>query len=91
MSVLGRCDPGRNCSIRECHENATSFCDKCGEAACDLHEKMMSSGMMEGMIHRTNEGYFKTGRGLTEGPMMVQLAQEEMKKEKEERRRRKRR
>lgn len=28
----------------------------------------MSSGMVEGMTQRTNEGYFKTGRGLTGRP-----------------------
>jgi hypothetical protein len=58
----------RNCSIKECQAKATSFCNKCGEAACDQHEEMMSSGMVEGMTQRTNEGYFKTGRGLTGRP-----------------------
>jgi hypothetical protein len=36
----------------------------------------MSSGMMEGLIHQTNESHFKTGRRLTEGPLMVQLGQD---------------
>ena len=89
MYKLCGCDSGRDCRIRGCHENAISFCNKCGEAACEEHEDMMSSGMMEGMIHQTNEGYFKTSRGLTEGPLMVQLAQEEMKRRRQEEMRRK--
>jgi hypothetical protein len=48
-----------------------SFCNKRDEATCDQYEEMMSSGMIEGIIQRTNEGYFKTGKGLTEGPSMV--------------------
>jgi hypothetical protein len=75
---------GRNCSFEECYAKATSFYNKCGEAACDQHEEMMNSGMMEGMIQRTNEGYFKTVRGLTEGPLMVLHAREEMKRRRQE-------
>ena len=85
---------GRNCSINQddqpapCYAKATLFCNKCDEAACDQHEEMMNSGMMEGMIQRTNEGHFKTGRGLTEGPLMVLHAREEMKRRRQEEMRR---
>jgi hypothetical protein len=91
MSKHGGCDPGSSCSIKQCHENVTLLWNKCGEAVCKEYEEIMIIVMMEGMIHRTNEGYFKTGRDLSEGPLRVQMAQEMKKGRQEERRGRKRR
>jgi hypothetical protein len=62
-SAGGSCR-GRNSSIKERQAKATPFCSKCGGAACEEREEMMSSGMMEVIIYRTNKGYFMPGKGL---------------------------